>query len=126
MGYANHLKIFSLRPLLTYDFGACLKIGKSHDGEEMLKERRSRQEPWNDLQLPDGHKRLVQSLIESHSPNKSPNSLHLDLVRAKGVFYSDIFGPRLTADTLQERVLLFSFMGYRVLAKLPLLVGCGF
>lgn len=62
-------------------------MGKGNDGEEMLKERRSRREPWNDLQLPDGHKRLVQSLIESHSPDKDPNSLHFDLVRAKGMLF---------------------------------------
>ncbi|EGO60160.1 hypothetical protein NEUTE1DRAFT_143634 [Neurospora tetrasperma FGSC 2508] len=63
---------------------ACLRIGKDNDGEEMMKEKNQRREPWNDLQLPDGHKRLVQSLIESHSDHRGPHSLHFDLVRAKG------------------------------------------
>lgn len=43
-----------------------------------------RPEPWNDLQLPDGHKRLIQSLIESHSSKQGPRNLHFDLIRAKG------------------------------------------
>ncbi|KAK3493694.1 hypothetical protein B0T13DRAFT_531007 [Neurospora crassa] len=63
---------------------ACLRIGKDNDGEEMMKEKHQRREPWDDLQLPDGHKRLVQSLIESHSDHKGPHSLHFDLVRTKG------------------------------------------
>lgn len=63
---------------------ACLKLGRDNDGEEMLKEKACRPEPWNDLQLPDGHKRLVQSLIESHSLKQGPRNLHFDLVRAKG------------------------------------------
>ncbi|KLU89558.1 hypothetical protein MAPG_08529 [Magnaporthiopsis poae ATCC 64411] len=63
---------------------ACLKLGRDNDREEMLREKKCRPEPWNDLQLPDGHKRLVQSLIESHSSKEGPRSLHFDLVRAKG------------------------------------------
>jgi hypothetical protein len=51
----------------------------------MMKPIKSRREPWNDLQLPDGHKLLVQSLVESHSLNNGSNSLHIDLVRAKGM-----------------------------------------
>ncbi|KAK3953875.1 hypothetical protein QBC32DRAFT_396748 [Pseudoneurospora amorphoporcata] len=63
---------------------ACLLLGKDNDGEEMMKEKQRRREPWDDLQLPDGHKRLVQSLIESHSDDKGPRSWHFDLVREKG------------------------------------------
>lgn len=50
----------------------------------MMNKTRRRSEPWDDLQLPDGHKRLVQSLIESHSDHEGPRSLHFDLVRDKG------------------------------------------
>lgn len=63
---------------------ACLQLGYDKDGVERLKERSLRPEPWNDLQLPEGHKRLVQSLIESHSANWRSKSLQFDLIRAKG------------------------------------------
>ena len=50
----------------------------------MLRKRRPRPTPWNDLELPDGHKNLVQSLIESHMDGNTSRKLHFDLVRAKG------------------------------------------
>jgi hypothetical protein len=53
----------------------------------MLKERESRPEPWDALQLPSGHKRLVQSLVETHSANKGSKNLQFDLVRAKGISF---------------------------------------
>ena len=51
----------------------------------MLRKREIRDEPWNDLELPDGHKNLVQSLIESHTEGNASRKLHFDLVRAKGM-----------------------------------------
>ncbi|KAH6616042.1 hypothetical protein B0J18DRAFT_438741 [Chaetomium sp. MPI-SDFR-AT-0129] len=63
---------------------ACLRLGPEDDGSETLRDKKRRLEPWNDLQLPDGHKRLVQSLIESHSSGKGHRGLHFDVVRAKG------------------------------------------
>ncbi|KAH0563403.1 hypothetical protein GP486_002024 [Trichoglossum hirsutum] len=63
---------------------ACLQLGKGPNGAEKLRKRNPRKEPWNDLQLPDGHKRLVQSLIESHSADNTTKGLQFDLVRAKG------------------------------------------
>ncbi|KAK3320261.1 P-loop containing nucleoside triphosphate hydrolase protein, partial [Cercophora scortea] len=63
----------------------CLELGFGSDGEAKLKERKPRPEPWNELQLPDGHKRVVQSLVESHFAKRdSGKSLQFDLVRAKG------------------------------------------
>ncbi|RYP42017.1 hypothetical protein DL768_010405 [Monosporascus sp. mg162] len=62
----------------------CLKLGKGPRGEEMLRKRQPRLEPWNDLELPDGHKNLVQSLIEAHMDGNTSRKLHFDLVRAKG------------------------------------------
>jgi hypothetical protein len=50
----------------------------------MLRKRHPRPEPWNHLELPDGHKSLVQSLIESHVDGNASSKLHFDLVRAKG------------------------------------------
>ncbi|KAI0490449.1 P-loop containing nucleoside triphosphate hydrolase protein [Xylaria cf. heliscus] len=63
---------------------ACLRIGKDSDGQGMLKEKQVREKPWQDLQLPDGHKRLIQSLIESHSTEKSSRRVQYDLIRGKG------------------------------------------
>ncbi|KAM6476117.1 hypothetical protein HDV62DRAFT_256961 [Trichoderma sp. SZMC 28011] len=63
---------------------ACLPLGRSPGGEQMLHKRIPRSEPWKDLQLPDGHKNLVQSLIESHTSKSTSRKLHFDLVRSKG------------------------------------------
>ncbi|OPB44991.1 hypothetical protein A0O28_0091290 [Trichoderma guizhouense] len=63
---------------------ACLQLGRSPGGEQMLYKRIPRPEPWKDLQLPDGHKNLVQSLIESHTSKSTSRKLHFDLVRSKG------------------------------------------
>jgi hypothetical protein len=51
----------------------------------MIRIRQCRPEAWNDLQLPDGHKSLVQSLIESHIMGNLSRKLQFDLVRAKGM-----------------------------------------
>ncbi|KAK4681728.1 hypothetical protein QC764_109960 [Podospora pseudoanserina] len=63
-------------------------MGKDNAGEEMMNKTRRRSEPWDDLQLPDGHKRLVQSLIESHSDHEGPRSLHFDLERGSPFSYT--------------------------------------
>lgn len=71
--------------MLTFFSAVCLQIGKSAEGQDRLRTVKSRPEPWNNLELPDGHKDIVQSLISSHfSKNKS--SIHFDLVRDKGRF----------------------------------------
>lgn len=62
---------------------ACLLIGKDTDKRERLTPVEATPEPWNNLELPKGHKEIVQSLIESHfSRNKS--HVHWDLVKDKG------------------------------------------
>lgn len=40
-------------------------------------------EPWNNLELPEGHKDMVQSLIAYHFCKDNSN-VHWDLVREKG------------------------------------------
>ncbi|KAM7188376.1 protein MSP1 [Naviculisporaceae sp. PSN 640] len=63
---------------------ACLQLGNSKDGTETLNEIIPRAEPWTDLELPEGHKEVVQSLITWHfKPNKTAEP-HFDLVRDKG------------------------------------------
>lgn len=65
---------------------ACLHIGLDAKGEERIKEVKPRPDAWNDLELPDGHKNIVQSLIESHFM-KGEKRLQFDLVRDKGMFH---------------------------------------
>ncbi|KAI5919615.1 hypothetical protein F4810DRAFT_686268 [Camillea tinctor] len=63
---------------------ACIKLGKDKEGKDMLRERQPRPEPWNHLELPSGHKEIVQSLIQSHIEGNAGSKLQFDLVRAKG------------------------------------------
>jgi hypothetical protein len=75
---------------------ACLKIGKNVGGEQ-LKVVNRRPEPWSNLELPDGHKEIIQSLIESHfSEDKS--RVQFDLVRGKGKFISSAFQTELIGN----------------------------
>lgn len=53
------------------------------DGKERLTPIEATPEPWNKLELPEGHKDIVQSLIESHF-SKDHSNLHWDLVKDKG------------------------------------------
>lgn len=63
---------------------ACLQIGKESNGNERLTKPEARKEPWNNLELPTGHKELVQSLITSHFSKDKAKGLQFDLVRDKG------------------------------------------
>ncbi|KAK4216778.1 aaa family atpase [Rhypophila decipiens] len=63
---------------------ACLQLGRSEDGSENLTEIASRAEPWTDLELPEGHKEVVQSLITWHFKADKKVNPHFDLVREKG------------------------------------------
>ncbi|KAM7213256.1 aaa family atpase [Rhypophila decipiens] len=63
---------------------ACLQLGRSEDGSENLTEIASRAEPWTDLELPEGHKEVVQSLITWHFKANKKINPHFDLVREKG------------------------------------------
>ncbi|KAK4216478.1 P-loop containing nucleoside triphosphate hydrolase protein [Rhypophila decipiens] len=64
---------------------ACLQLGNGPDGARMLRKRKPRTIPWDDLELPDGHKNLVQSLIASSMEDTPIRNLQFDLIRAKGV-----------------------------------------
>lgn len=63
---------------------ACLQIGKDTDGKERLTRIEASPEPWNKLELPDGHKDIVQSSIESHFSTDQSKNVHWDLVKDKG------------------------------------------
>lgn len=69
---------------------ACLLIGKDTDGRERLTPVEATPEPWNNLELPKGHKDIVQSLIESHFSQKK-SYVHWDLVKDKGKISSNSF-----------------------------------
>ncbi|KAK1525908.1 uncharacterized protein CCOS01_08326 [Colletotrichum costaricense] len=63
---------------------ACLPIIHDIHGNDLLQPITNPPEPWNDLELPTGHKELVQSLIKSHFSQDKSRKMHLDLVRDKG------------------------------------------
>ncbi|KAH8435031.1 uncharacterized protein LDX57_012660 [Aspergillus melleus] len=63
---------------------ACLQLGHNAAGQEQLRVVPPRQEPWNHLELPEGHKDIVQSLIDAHFGVDSSRNIHFDLVREKG------------------------------------------
>ncbi|KAM7215568.1 hypothetical protein V8F06_009035 [Rhypophila decipiens] len=53
----------------------CLQLGNGPDGARMLHGRKLRTIPWDDLELPDGHKTCSDTPIRN---------LQFDLIRAKG------------------------------------------
>jgi hypothetical protein len=61
-----------------------LKLGLNAAGEDQLRVVQRRKEPWDHLELPAGHKDIVQSLIESHFEINNTKNIHFDLVRDKG------------------------------------------
>ena len=63
---------------------ACLQIGKDLNGKEQLTKLEPQPEPWNNLELPQGHKEIVQSLIDSHFSKDKSRHMHFDLIRNKG------------------------------------------
>lgn len=50
----------------------------------MLKGMEAKPDAWNDLELPDGHREIVQSLIKSHFAKDKSKKVDFDLVRDKG------------------------------------------
>ncbi|PNP59062.1 hypothetical protein THARTR1_01310 [Trichoderma harzianum] len=63
---------------------ACLHLEKNAFGEEQLTEIIPQKHPWDNLELPLGHKEIVQSLIESHFSDNVGKQMHFDLVKGKG------------------------------------------
>ena len=67
---------------------ACLQIGIDSKGQERLRELEPRLDAWNDLELPEGHKDIVQSLIQSHFDKDRSQKVEFDLVHDKGTAFS--------------------------------------
>ncbi|PWY90989.1 hypothetical protein BO70DRAFT_283188 [Aspergillus heteromorphus CBS 117.55] len=63
---------------------ACLRIGEGPNGGNALRERVRDENPWEKLQLLQGHKELVQSLITSHFSRMHSPKIHFDLMKNKG------------------------------------------
>jgi hypothetical protein len=64
---------------------ACLQLGLDNNREEQLRDIVPNPSAWNDLELLDGHKHVIQSLIQSHfDKKKKGNRVEYDLVRDKG------------------------------------------
>ena len=62
----------------------CLQLGHDSDGQNRLRAVRQQLDAWDDLEIPDGHKNIVQSLIESHFAKHKARRMNFDLVRNKG------------------------------------------
>lgn len=88
MGYVSLSEKIKTEAELTAMYKACLQIGKESNGNERLTIPEARKEPWNNLELPTGHKELVQSLITSHFSTDISKELQFDLVRDKGKYLS--------------------------------------
>ncbi|KAH6850584.1 hypothetical protein B0I37DRAFT_413972 [Chaetomium sp. MPI-CAGE-AT-0009] len=63
---------------------ACLQIGKDIHGNQSLTDVQLRDEPWENLELPIGHKEIVHSLVDSHFSKDKSKKIQFDLVRGKG------------------------------------------
>ena len=74
------------RRLLTRSVhaSACLQIGKDIHGNQSLTDVELRDEPWESLELPVGHKEIVHALIDSHFSKDKSKNIQFDLVRGKG------------------------------------------
>ena len=66
---------------------ACLQLGPDNEGQYRLREIKSKDDAWDDLELPDGHKHIVQSLIQSHFAKDKSQKIDFDIVRDKGTTY---------------------------------------
>lgn len=84
MGYVSPPKQIKPKVELMAIYKVCLQIGKESNGNERLTIPEAREEPWNNLELPSSHKKLVQSLITSHFSTDKAKGLQFDLVRDKG------------------------------------------
>ena len=50
----------------------------------MLKPMEAKPDAWDELELPQGHREIVQSLIKSHFAKDKSKKVNFDLVRDKG------------------------------------------
>ncbi|KAG7075370.1 aaa family atpase [Colletotrichum scovillei] len=66
---------------------ACLPIVHDIRGNDLLLPISNPPEPWDDLELPTGHKELVQSLISSHFSQDTTRRMHLDLAEGSSYCY---------------------------------------
>ncbi|KAK3303791.1 uncharacterized protein B0T15DRAFT_577053 [Chaetomium strumarium] len=58
---------------------ACLQIGKDIYGNPTLTNVQQTDEPWQNLELPTGHKETVHSLVDSHFSKDRSKNMHFDL-----------------------------------------------
>ncbi|KAM0718471.1 hypothetical protein Q7P37_005541 [Cladosporium fusiforme] len=63
---------------------ACLRLGADDSGREHLTLVAQRVDPWQDLEIPSGHKSIVQALIKTHFSKDKVQDAQFDLVREKG------------------------------------------
>ncbi|GAB7358209.1 hypothetical protein MBLNU230_g0361t1 [Neophaeotheca triangularis] len=63
---------------------ACLRLSADDSGRKHLTHVDQRSDPWQDLEIPTGHKNIVQALINTHFSEDKSRNAEFDLVREKG------------------------------------------
>ncbi|KAI9699206.1 MAG: hypothetical protein M1820_007285 [Bogoriella megaspora] len=63
---------------------ACLKLGRDGDEHLRLRPVKRQDNAWDDLEIPSGHKDVIQSLIASHFAKDRSRKMDFDLIRDKG------------------------------------------
>lgn len=63
---------------------ACLRLNADENGKPYLTQIDRQTDTWDDLQLPDGHKTIIQALINTHFSKDKAKDAQFDLVREKG------------------------------------------
>lgn len=100
---------------------------------EQLKELKQGDDDWSKLLLPDGHKKMVQAMVETHAsgsrePGWGASTNHqgrvsLDLVQGKGMFPRSGEGTMSLLKVCQARDASFFCTGCQELGRRRLLVG---
>ena len=63
---------------------ACLRLSLDDSGGDRLTPIDRPEDSWKDLEIPDGHKSVVQALISTHFSKDRNKDTQFDLVREKG------------------------------------------
>lgn len=61
-----------------------LQLGPNDQGEERLRKVHRDNDPWDELEIPPGHKDIVQSLVKAHFTKDKSRKMDFDLIRDKG------------------------------------------
>ena len=63
----------------------CLQLGHDNEGQNRLRPVKQQIDAWDDVEIPGGHKNIVQSLIDSHFTKDETKRMDFGLIRDKGM-----------------------------------------